>query len=154
MSRAFVRESDQEPESLPDRPISSHPNLVTRSGLEQIEARIQDLELQRQAAREDSNSPTLAGIERDLRYWRQRRATARVVEPALPLRSVVFGARVALQFEDGTERIYRLVGEDEADPAKSLLSWVSPLAASLIGQRAGDVVRFKDKEVEILSIEP
>ncbi len=154
MSRAFVRESDGEPESLPERPISSHPNLVTPSGLRQIEARIQDLEMQREAARSEGNSPTLAGIERDLRYWRKRRVTARVVEPAMPLRSVVFGARVTLQFEDGTERTFRLVGEDEADPAKSLLSWVSPLAESLIGQGTGEVVRFQEKDVEILSIEP
>jgi transcription elongation GreA/GreB family factor len=154
MSRAFVRESDQEPESLPERPVSSHPNLVTPSGLKQIEGRIEDLEAQREAARSECNSPTLASIERDLRYWRQRRATARVVEPAVPLRSVVFGARVTLQFEDGTERAFRLVGEDEADPVKQLLSWVSPLAASLIGQRAGDVVRFQGKDVEILSLEP
>jgi transcription elongation GreA/GreB family factor len=152
MSRAFVRESDQEPESLPDRPISSHPNLVTPAGLQQIEARIHDLERQREAEQGDENSATRAGIERDLRYWRKRRATARVIEPAMPSSSVVFGAQVTLRFEDGTERDFRLVGEDEADPAKSLLSWVSPLARALIGQRAGDAVRFQDKDVEILSI--
>ena len=154
MSRAFVRESDQEPESLPDRPISSHPNLVTQSGLEQIEARIHELESQRQAEQSVEHSATLAGIERDLRYWRKRRATARVIEPTVPLSSVVFGAHVTLHFEDGAQRSFRLVGEDEADPAKSLLSWVSPLARALIGQRAGDVVRFQDKDVEILTIEP
>jgi transcription elongation GreA/GreB family factor len=154
MSRAFVRESDQEPESLPDRPISSHPNFVTQSGLEQIAARIRELESQRQAELSVENSATLAGIDRDLRYWRKRRATARVIEPAVPLSSVVFGAHVTLHFADGAERGFRLVGEDEADPARSLLSWVSPLARALIGQRAGDVVRFQDKDVEILRIEP
>jgi transcription elongation factor GreB len=39
MSRAFVRESDQDPdERLPDRPISPYPNFVTASGLKQIQA--------------------------------------------------------------------------------------------------------------------
>jgi transcription elongation GreA/GreB family factor len=154
MSRAFVRESDQEPESLPDRPVSAHPNLVTPSGLRQIEAQIHELEAQRQAAQGDENSTTLAGIERDLRYWRQRRATARVVEPATPVHSVVFGARIRLRFEDGSERAFRLVGEDEGDPPHALLSWVSPLAQALLGRGAGDSVRFQDKEIEILAVEP
>jgi transcription elongation GreA/GreB family factor len=153
MSRAFVRESDQEPESLPDRPISAHPNLVTPTGLNQIDARIQELEAQRQAARSEDDAAILAGIERDLRYWRQRRATARVVQPASTVQSVVFGARVRLRFEDGTERDFRLVGEDEADPTHALLSWTSPLAQALLGQGTGDSVQFQDKEVEILAVE-
>jgi hypothetical protein len=37
MSRAFVRESDQNTEALPERLVSSHPNLVTPAGLRQIE---------------------------------------------------------------------------------------------------------------------
>ena len=37
MSRAFVRESDADPGPLPDRPISPHPNFVTRRGLAAIE---------------------------------------------------------------------------------------------------------------------
>ena len=32
MSRAFVSESDADPGQLPDRPISPHPNFVTRRG--------------------------------------------------------------------------------------------------------------------------
>ena len=38
MSRAFIKETDETFESLPDRPISSHQNLVTPEGLELIEA--------------------------------------------------------------------------------------------------------------------
>jgi transcription elongation GreA/GreB family factor len=154
MSRAFVRESDQEPEALPDRPVSAQPNWVTPAGLKQIEARIQELESERQTARDQNDALTLAGIERDLRYFRQRRATARVIEPAATVDSVVFGARVSLKFEDGAERAFRVVGEDEADPGRSLLSWASPLARCLIGKRAGDTVRFQDRDVEILSVEP
>jgi transcription elongation GreA/GreB family factor len=154
MSRAFVRESDQEPEALPDRPVSAHPNWVTPAGLQQIEARIHELETQRQGARDQDDALTLAGVERDLRYFKQRRATARVIEPPASPDSVVFGARVSLRYEDGAERTFRLVGEDEADPSRALLSWVSPLARSLMGQRAGDTVSFLDRRVEILSIDP
>jgi hypothetical protein len=43
MSRAFVKESDQDSEVLPERAISPHPNLVTRRGLALLEARVRAL---------------------------------------------------------------------------------------------------------------
>jgi len=51
MSRAFVRDSDDAPQPLPERPVSPHPNFVTSRGLAAIEARVRELETQRQAAR-------------------------------------------------------------------------------------------------------
>jgi hypothetical protein len=52
MSRAFVRETDQDPdERLPDRPISPHSNIITASGLKQIQVQVHTLEAQRQQAR-------------------------------------------------------------------------------------------------------
>src|SRR5262249_32485658 len=82
MSRAFVRESDQEAagEALPERIVSPHPNFVTPQGLKQIDEHIRQLEAERQAARSDADKSNLARIARDLRYWSQRRATARVIE--------------------------------------------------------------------------
>jgi hypothetical protein len=38
MSRAFVKDADENVDELPDRPISPHPNLVTVEGLAAIEA--------------------------------------------------------------------------------------------------------------------
>jgi transcription elongation GreA/GreB family factor len=153
MSRAFVRESDQEGESLPERLVSSHPNFVTPSGLRQIEARVVGLETARQNARDADDKALLARISRDLRYWNARRATARVVEATPPPDNVRFGSRVSVRFEDGTERTFQLVGEDEANPALGLLSWVAPLAAALVGHGAGDTVDFQGRPVEIISIE-
>jgi len=83
MSRAFVRNSDDEPQSLPERPVSPHPNFVTPRGLAAIEARVRELEAQRQAAREADDALLRARLERDLRYWSARRASARVVGPAV-----------------------------------------------------------------------
>ena len=51
MSRAFVRNSDEDPQSLRERPVSPHPNFVTARGLAAIEAPVRELETQRQAAR-------------------------------------------------------------------------------------------------------
>ena len=153
MSRAFVRESDEDSGSLPERPVSAHPNLVTPRGLATIEARVRELEAQRQAARAGDDAALVARSERDLRYWNARRASARVVGPAAATDRVRFGMRVTLRLSSGATRTYRLVGEDEAEAAQGLLSWVAPLAQSLLGRQVGEVVAFQGGEAEIASIE-
>jgi transcription elongation GreA/GreB family factor len=153
MSRAFVRESDADPGALPDRPISPHPNFVTRRGLAAIETRVRELESQRQAARERDDATLRASLERELRYWSSRRASARPVEPAASDR-VRFGMRITLRLPGATTRAFRLVGEDEADAASGLISWTAPLARSLLGREVGESVPFQGVEAEIVSIEP
>lgn len=153
MSRAFVRESDQDTESLPERVISPHPNFVTSAGLRQIEEQIREFEAARRAAREQDDKVALARIERDLRYWTQRRGSARVVEPAATPDVVRFGVKVMLESADGSRREFRVVGEDEAEPPQGRISWVSPLAAALIGKKVGDVVSFQGQDAEIVHLE-
>jgi len=153
MSRAFVRESDADPGQLPDRPISPHPNFVTRRGLAALEARVRELEAQRQQVRERDDAAQRASIERELRYWSVRRATARLVEP-VPSDRVRFGMRVMLRLPSGATQAFRLVGEDEADASSGLISWMAPLAQALLGRESGDGVPFQGGEAEILSIEP
>lgn len=154
MSRAFTRESDDDPGTVPERPVSTHPNLVTPRGLAAIEAQLRSLEGELAAARAGGDSALRARIERDLRYFTQRRSSARVVAPAAaPPDRVRFGVRVTLRGADGAEQSYRLVGEDEADAAQGLLSWVAPLAQALLGHEPGDSVRFQAGEVEILRLE-
>ncbi|MGB7755410.1 MAG: transcription elongation factor GreA [Salinisphaera sp.] len=54
---------------------------------------------------------------------------------------IIFGATVDLADEDsGDELTYQIVGEDEADIKKGLLSFASPIARALIGKSEGDVV--------------
>jgi transcription elongation GreA/GreB family factor len=154
MSRAFVKESDHDHEPLPERPVSGHTNFVTHEGLRQIEAQIRDLDAQRQMARAGDDASSVARLDRDLRYWTKRRATARVVEPAASPDAVRFGVRVTLMLGSGEERTFRLVGEDEADPARGLVSWISPLAQALLGQARGDTVQFQGSEAQIVRIEP
>lgn len=154
MSRAFTRESDDDPGVLPERPVSSHPNLVTPSGRAAIEARLRSLESELATARAGGDSAQRARIERDLRYFTQRLASARVVAPGNAPDRVRFGVRVTLRNASGAEQSFRLVGEDEADAARGLLSWVSPLAQALLGHEPGDTVRFQTGELEVLRLEP
>jgi transcription elongation factor GreA len=58
-----------------------------------------------------------------------------------PSGRVVFGATVNLvDLEDGTEARYQIVGEDEADIKRGLLSIGSPIARALIAKQEGDTV--------------
>ena len=63
---------------------------------------------------------------------------------------------MTLEDEDGTRRDYRIVGEDEADPAAGKISWVSPLARAMMGSGLGDLVTWRrpagDLELEVVGI--
>jgi len=149
MSRAFVKEDDDAPEDLPERPISSAPNFVTAAGLAAIEAEVAQL-TQAVAATEDRDAR--ARLSRDLRYWSARLGSAHV-QPAPPDNDVVrFGATATILRDDGREQTFRIVGEDEADPERGTLSYVSPLAQALMGKGERDSVRVAGAEAEIIAI--
>ena len=153
MNRAFVKESDQDTQILPERTISPHPNLVTARGLAQLETRVRELEVARSAARAASDAAELARVGRDLRYFQSRLESARLVTPPAPARQVRFGVRARLQLTDGSERSFQLVGEDEADPKAGLISFVSPLAKALMGKEVGDQLPFGSQTAEIIALD-
>jgi len=152
MSRAFVKELEDAAEELPERPISPHPNLVTAEGLAHIEAEVTRLQREHAAARAASDRTALARTARDLRYWTARRATAQLVPAPSDQSKVHFGSTVTIVRNDGRRQTFRIVGEDEADPAHGTLSHVSPLARALFGKQVGDTIEVAQKEAEILEI--
>ena len=153
MSRAFVKESDDAGEPLPELAVSPHPNFVTPAGLKQIEARVAALEAELLAAKAGSDKALVARIRRDQRYWSQRRGSARVVEPARGAPDAArFGTTVTLRLATGTNRSFKIVGEDEADPARGLVSWVSPLGRALTGQAIGDEVAVAGQPAEVVGL--
>jgi transcription elongation GreA/GreB family factor len=154
MSRAFVRETDgaDVPEDMPERPVSTHPNLVTARGLRQIEAHARELERERESVKEQDDKSALARVDRELRYWLSRKSSAKLIEPEPSPQKVRFGTRVTVRYDNGDERAYTLVGEDEADPAQGLISWISPIAQSLIGAAVGDEVQLHGQHAEVLEI--
>jgi transcription elongation factor GreB len=86
-----------------------------------------------------------------------RIASAVLVDPKLqPRDEVRFGAEVTVRGSSGAERVYRIVGVDEADAQRGALAFVSPLARSLLGKRVGDTALLitpgGEDELEILSI--
>ena len=154
MSRAFVKEPDGADtfEELPDRPISEHPNLVTAEGLAQIEATLARLHEEHARAQRAADRAALATIGRDLRYWTARRSTAQAVPAPEQTDTVQFGSTVTIERDDGRRQTWRIVGEDEAEPAQGTLSYVSPVARALMGKSVGDVVQAGSSEAEIVEI--
>lgn len=151
MSRAFVNE-DNFVDDLPDRPVSPHPNHVTERGLQLIEASLEESRRAYGEAQAAGDREALAKARRDLRYRSARRASI-IVTPAKPGNDAVqFGNLVTIARDDGREQTFRIVGEDEADPAQGSISHVSPLARALIGRHVGDVIRAGKDEAEITAI--
>lgn len=158
MSVAFTKEEDSEAAAanLPDRPVSPHPNLVTRAGLEILEAALAEARAAYTAAQSaggiNADRTAMARATRDLRYYAARRASAHLTEPDADPETVVFGRTVTFEREDGRRQTFRIVGEDEADPAKGCVSYISPLAQALLGKSVGDEALVAGAEVEIVAV--
>lgn len=146
------------------RPPSEHSTaLITREGFERLKAELDDLwrvkrpEIVRAlsaAAAEGDRSENaeyiyrkkqLAELDRRVRYLSKRVPALRVVEtaPADP-DAVFFGATVELEdAATGDALRYRLVGPDEAEPARGDISIDSPVARALLKKRIDDEVEVQ-----------
>ena len=135
MSVAFRRESDEEHlEPKFELPIPPGPNLVTPRGLQLIEVRNAELEAAIAAAAADA----IPELQRDLRYWRARLATAQLAPPASG-DVVALGTVVTIE-QDGKTRTLAIVGHDESDPASGHIAFTAPLARALIGNEVDEEV--------------
>ena len=152
MSRAFVKEVEYEINDLPDRPVSTHPNFVTAEGLAAIERTLSRFEAAHKAAIAKNDRTAIAATRRELRYWNVRRSTAKVIEPAADRSKVQFGATVTVRRDDGRAQTFRIVGEDEAEPARGTVSYVSPLARAVLGGIVGDTVEVPGGSATITEI--
>jgi transcription elongation GreA/GreB family factor len=159
LSVAFTKEESAETASetlLPDRPISPHPNLVTEAGFKALEIQLQQAREAYEAAQgiEDVNERRRQAATplRDVRYFSERVRTAQLVPAPTSTDAVAFGSTVTFSREDGRVQKYRIVGEDEADPKAGSISFVSPVARSLMGKHVGDVVESAGHELEITAI--
>jgi transcription elongation GreA/GreB family factor len=155
MSRAFIKEDDGYAGvvPLPDRPISPHRNLVTRRGLHLIEIQIAQYERDLARATAAANREAVGRASRELRYWTARRATAEVAEPSPGADTVVFGTAVTLLRENDTQVTFRIVGEDEADPAAGRIAWTAPVARAVLGGESEETRELPTGSAKILSID-
>ena len=166
MSKAFTRETedddDDELSPLPAIPAGSK-NYMTPAGYRSLkEEYMYLLDMERPALVQtvhwaasngdrSENGDYIYGkkrlreIDRRLRFLAKRMESSEVIDPAQRqgCEQVFFGATVTICHEDGIERTYSIVGIDEADAGKGRISWVSPLARTLLKTRADDVVMLQ-----------
>lgn len=140
MSRGFIKEGDQE--EIPMVPPRAHlpkgmPNYVTREGLEALNKEREDLENERVAA--SGNYIMSNFIDAKMKLLIDRINTAVEVDMTKANKETVsFGAYV--KYNGCTVRI---VGVDEADFSKGLLSFISPVAKALVGRKVGEKFEIK-----------
>jgi transcription elongation factor GreB len=103
----------------------------------------------------------LRKIDSRIHFLTKRIENAQIVDPGLQGKTadgrILFGATVTVEDEEGEEKVYCIVGEDEYNGAKGLVSWKSPIGKALMRKEVGDVAVVKTpsgaRELEILSIE-
>ena len=96
-------------------------------------------------------------VEDRIAYLEKRLTDAQVIDMKDPGDGrVVFGAYVTVSDAHNKEKSFRIVGEDEADLRKGLLSSASPLARELLGKKIGDVMEIRApggiQEYEVLGV--
>ena len=154
MSRGFIKEGDQE--EIPRVPMRAYlpegvPNYVTKEGLEALKEELKNLEAERTKA--GDNYIMVNFIDASIKLLVDRINNAVEVDLSKSNKDTVsFGAWVRYN-----GRVVRIVGVDEADVNKGLISFISPVAKLLIGKKAGDIIELKGSEkisVEEVSFEP
>jgi len=96
-------------------------------------------------------------IEAKIQQLNAKIALAEVIDPTtLSGERVMFGATVTIEDEDGEEKTYTIVGDDEADLKLGRISISSPVARGLIGRSVGDTAILQTpkgrKEVEVVDV--
>ena len=164
MSRGFVKEDDQEEipfvpprADLPDGVT----NYVTQVGMNELLVERQaliDEKLNVDATNENERRIALNHIDAKLVLLNNRISTAKLVDLSKQRPNEVrFGALVTLKISTETKpKQYQIVGVDEADVFKGKISFISPLARTLINKTIGEKAILKlpkaDKHFEILAI--
>jgi transcription elongation factor GreB len=179
VSKAFTKEPDEPNDEENDPPPPLPPNAknyMTPAGYATLQAESRQLqrverpkvvEVVSWAAGNGDRSENgdyiygkkrLREIDRRLRYLKKQMDSAEVVDPAKQqgLTRVFFGATVTYADEQGAEHTYQIVGIDEADLTAGKISFLSPLARTLMKAQEGDTVELRSpggvEKLDILTI--
>jgi transcription elongation factor GreB len=146
MSRGFVKEDDQE--EIPFVPPRAElpngvSNYITSNGMTELLEEKQALIVEKstiEAATEQEKRIASNFIQAKIYLLEERIAIAKIVDLAeQPKGEIRFGATVSLKIGKSTKlQSYQIVGVDEANIAKSKISFISPIAKILIGKKVGD----------------
>lgn len=176
MSKAFVREDAEPPEDEPQAPAvpAGSKNYISPAGFARLKAELRELvEVERPAVvrtvawaaslgDRSENADYIYGkrrlreIDRRVRFLIKRLESAEVVQSSgRDTDQIFFGARVKVKTKNEVKHI-TILGQDEVDAARGIVSWVSPIAKALIKARAGDSVTLRtpggEQKLDILEV--
>lgn len=178
MSKAFTREAETQEDdevALPALPAGGK-NYITPQGYARLRAELLDLidnerpkvvDVVHWAASNGDRSENgdylygkkrLREIDRRIRFLTKRLEIAEVTDPSLHHgnEQVFFGARVTYADAAGAERSVTILGIDEADSARGEVSWISPIARTLLKARVGDQLKLVTpsgvQEIEVVEV--
>jgi transcription elongation factor GreB len=178
MSKAFTKEStdsDDDEVQLPALPAGGK-NYITPLGyatlLEELLGLIDDerpkvVEAVHWAASNGDRSENgdyiygkkrLREIDRRIRFLTKRLEIAVVSDPSVHFENdqIFFGATVVYADETGIERTVTIKGIDESNSALGEVSWISPIARTLLKARVGDALKLVKPdsvgEIEVLGV--
>jgi len=176
MSKAFTKEQSEVPDEAPEAPAipAGGKNYISAAGFARLRSELRELvEVERPdvvktvawAASNGDRSENgdyiygkkrLREIDRRVRFLIRRLENAEVVDCAgRDTDQIFFGATVRVRSAAG-ERTVTILGLDEVDPARGVVSWISPIAKALIKAREGDTVTLRapsgEEKLEILEV--
>ena len=175
MTKAFVRESEDDEQPLAEQAPTPARNYISPAGYARLRAELKQLvELERPevvrtvswAAKNGDRSENgdylygkkrLREIDRRVRFLIKRLEAAEVVDSAgRDSDQIFFGSTVTVRTKNGEKRTITIVGVDETDTAKGRVSWISPVARALIKAREADKVLLRTpagpEELEVLEV--
>jgi transcription elongation factor GreB len=178
MSKAFVKETEDEPELAVEAPAipAGVKNYMTPEGHRRMQQELRRLtreerpkvvEVVAWAAGNGDRSENgdyiygkkrLREIDSRIRFLSKRLESAEVVDPRQQKNhdQVFFGATVTYADRRGAEKTVTIVGIDEADLDHGQVSWISPIARALMKAYKGDVVELRTpsgiEPIEVIEI--
>jgi transcription elongation factor GreB len=164
MSKAFTKETDNDDDEaggLTALPAGTK-NYMTPAGYARLKAELlwlidderpKIVEIVHWAASNGDRSENgdylygkkrLREIDRRIRFLTKRLEAAEVADPSVHHGSdqVFFGATVTYAEDSGTQRTITILGIDEADSLQGQVSWISPIARTLLKSRVGDELKL------------
>jgi transcription elongation factor GreB len=178
MNKAFTKESDESDDDdiqLPALPAGGK-NYITPQGFAALRDELKVLidcerpkmvEVVHWAASNGDRSENgdyhygkkrLREIDRRIRFLIKRLEIAVVTDPSVHFGNaqIFFGATVTYADEQAVQRTIKIMGIDEANSAQGEVSWVSPIARTLLKASEGDVLKLvmpgKVEEIEVISV--
>jgi transcription elongation factor GreB len=179
MNKAFTKESDDADDDEPQLPLvpSGGKNYITPEGYARIRSELLDfidnerpkvVEIVHWAASNGDRSENgdyiygkkrLREIDRRIRFLTRRLEIMEISDPAVHHGSdqIFFGATVTYIDDAGVQRTVTILGIDEADSSQAQVSWVSPIARTLLKARTGDVLQLVTPagivEIEVIGVQ-